>query len=229
MNFTKVLVTLVLIPTLALGTIGCETAKKHKTATGATVGALAGAAAGAAIGHQSGNRTEGALIGAAAGAAMGGGIGYYLSRQEKEFDKIEDVDVDSYEAEPATATEPAQPAHLTLRLDDQVLFEKGSAALTAQGTQKIAEVAQVLREYPESEVIVKGYTSSEGDEQYNLQLSRDRAAVVADTLVANKVNPARITAIGLGESNPIASNETEAGRAMNRRVEIEVFPTEEVR
>ncbi|OPZ09010.1 MAG: putative lipoprotein YiaD precursor [candidate division BRC1 bacterium ADurb.BinA292] len=100
--------------------------------------------------------------------------------------------------------------------------------MTPRGKQKVAEVAAVLLEYPDSDVLVKGYASSEGAEAYNLELSERRAKAVQNELIANRVSASRIQAIGFGEADPIASNETEAGRALNRRVEIDVYPRGEV-
>lgn len=223
-----------ILPALALGPVGCETMKEHKIASGAVIGGATGALAGGVIGHQTGNKTAGALIGAATGAAIGGGIGWYLDRQEEKFRKIEDVEVIRTESAPPVSTETLQTEarpveHLTLRMNNEVLFAQGAASLTAEGTQKVAQIAQVLRDYPDALVIVRGYASSEGRDDYNLGLSQARADMVKNTLIANKVSPARITSIGMGESNPIASNDTETGRIQNRRVEIEVFPPEDVK
>lgn len=211
---------LMLSALLALGGLsGCETMRNNKTATGAVIGTAAGAGIGALAGG-SDNRTEGALIGAAAGAAVGGGIGYYLARQAKKYDEIPAVEV----TEVPEDTSGQQSEHLVLRLSDTVLFDKGSATLSAAGMQKVAEIAQVMNEYPETEVYVKAYASSDGSEQYNQELTDRRAETVRRALVANRVSQGRIVAVGMGESNPIASNATEAGRAQNRRVEIELYP-----
>ena len=236
----KMLLRWLFLPLLLGGLIGCQTMSENKIASGAAIGGVTGALAGGVIGHQSGHATEGALIGAAAGAAVGSGVGWVLDRQAKKFDEIEDVEVETYEessgdtgtysqgGETGGAVEP-EPAHLTLRMDSEVLFEKGSSQIKPEGSQKLAEIAQVLRDYPDSKIMVKGYTSSEGGDAFNQDLSQRRADVVRNHLIANKVAPGRITAIGMGSSNPIASNDTEIGRMQNRRVEIDVFPSEEVR
>jgi outer membrane protein OmpA-like peptidoglycan-associated protein len=213
----------VLICILVFAMTGCETMSQHKIATGATIGAVTGAVAGGVIGDKHGNAVEGALIGAAAGAAVGGGIGYYLDRQAKKYETIEQVDV-----QPVEATQNVEE-HLTLRVSNEVLFQQGSAYLSSEGSMKIAEMASVMREYPDTRVIVKGYASEEGDEAYNMALSEQRAQIIRNTLIANRVAPDRITALGMGESNPIADNSTEVGRAQNRRVEIDVFPNEDVK
>src|SRR5690606_25552658 len=106
-----------------------------------------------------------------------------------------------------------------------VLFEKGQASLLPGAQPKLQEIARILNEYPNSVVMIRGYTSSEGGDGINIPLSQNRADMVLKTLIGYGVSPQRLTSIGLGSSNPIASNDTEAGRAMNRRVEIEVLPT----
>jgi len=227
----------VAVPSLLLAPMGCATMKEHKIASGAVIGAATGAAAGALVGGK-GDRGKGAAIGAAVGAAAGGGVGWYLDRRAKRFKQIEDVEVETVEPvkteEPGTKEEPGQSAeeakpHIKLRLSDEVLFDKGSSALKPEGVQKVGEIAAALREDPEGHAIVKGYTSSEGPDEANLLLSQRRAEVIRSQLIVNRVAAARITAVGMGESNPIADNATEAGRAKNRRVEIEVFPSEEIR
>lgn len=230
MKIKGMLIGLMLLPGLLLGPTGCETMREHKVASGAAIGTAAGALAGGIIGHQSGHKTAGALIGAATGAALGGGIGYYLDRQAKKFEQIPQVEVEKVPAGPAPEVggQP-EPEHLTLRLSNDILFSRGSATLTPAGERKIAEIADILREYPDSEVQIKGYASAEGPEDLNLRLSRARADVVRDALVANRVDSRRLQSMGFGESYPLASNETETGRSQNRRVEIDVFPPEDVR
>lgn len=239
---------LVALAALTGGITGCQTASEHRTETGAIVGGVLGATAGALIDDD--NRWRGGAIGAAAGAAVGGGIGYVLDKQKESFDRIEDLEAEKRsvpvyyeaaeppsEAVPVGAAPPVAPPvpsaetteALTLTMSSELLFERGSSAISQQGAMKIGEIANVLRQYPDSFVIVKGYTSSEGEDSYNLQLSQRRAEMVKNQLVANRIDASRITALGMGESMPVASNETEAGRIQNRRVEIDVIPRGDVR
>lgn len=225
MKHLSLLLVLALLPMLASLT-GCETMSENPRATtGAAVGVGAGALIGGIIGHQSGNTATGAVIGGLAGGALGGGIGYYLDRQQKRFQQIQDVQVEKVTqttVEPATREEV--PPHLTLRLSNEVLFETGSSALSPAGNQKMREVANVLRDYPDSHVIVTGYASAEGSDASNMDLSERRAKVVKIALIQNGVNEGNVRAYGMGTSNPIGDNSTQSGRAQNRRVDIEVIP-----
>lgn len=220
---------------ILVATTGCESTGGTRTKTGAAIGAVTGAVAGAALGAHKGDTNEmiaGAAIGALAGGAVGGGIGYYLDKQAEKYDQIQGVEVAQVPATTETNGgyyEEPEPEHLQLSINNEMLFAQGSSALTVQGSAKVAEIAAIMREYPDTTVIVKGYASSEGDDAYNMALSKRRAEVVANTLVANRVSAYRIQAVGMGESNPVASNATETGRMQNRRVEIEVFPSGEVR
>ncbi|MCE5227983.1 OmpA family protein [bacterium] len=226
------LVVFAMISALIAGPVGCESMKGHeRTAVGAGVGAATGALAGGIIGHQSGHKGAGAAIGAATGALIGGGIGYALDRRAAaRLEQIPDVNVQVNETAPSPEEgQPPVPKRMTLRISNDVLFERGSSALSPAGEAKIGEVANVIKDYPDTSVAVRGYASSDGSDEANMALSQRRADVVAATLEKYRVSRQRIVSVsGLGESSPIASNETESGRAQNRRVEIEVFPTAEM-
>ena len=105
-----------------------------------------------------------------------------------------------------------------------MLFDKGSSALTARGVTRVREIAQVLRDYPDSDVYIRGYSSSEGDDKVNYELSQRRAEVVRNASIAAGIDPVRLFAQGMGSSNPLADNNTESGRIQNRRVELIVVP-----
>lgn len=239
MRVKVILIALAALPALLLGPTGCETMNEHKVATGSVIGGLAGAGLGAIIGNQSHNPATGAVIGGLAGAALGGGIGYLLDQQEKKFRAVQGVEVEKMPAGPVAVAPPVspdapppvqdRPEHLVLKMNAELLFERGSSNISQMGAQKLGEIAATLREYPDSDVIVKGFTSIEGGDALNAQLSQRRSEMVKAQLVANRIAPERITALGMGSSNPIASNDTETGRMQNRRVEIDVFPRGEVR
>ena len=219
---------------LAMSLMACQTVSEHRTATGAVAGTALGAGAGALIDKD--NPYRGALIGAAAGALVGTGIGHVLQKQKQAFDRIEGLetrqqtvilqqppqfDDDGVTRQPRES-KPVES--LMLRVPNEILFEKGSSALSAQGAQKLREMAKVLQDYPDSDVYIRGYTSSEGEDRTNFELSQRRAEVVKGELAAAGVSPARLYAQGMGSSNPIAGNDTENGRIMNRRVELHVIP-----
>jgi outer membrane protein OmpA-like peptidoglycan-associated protein len=227
----------------AVGFTGCRTMNEHRTATGAVAGTVVGGTAGALIDRN--NPWRGALIGMAAGAAVGGGIGYVLQQQKEAFDRIADLEarpervvVQQYPQ--AQYDDPGHPNYgqpdysqpprevqtdaLRVTISSEVLFTVGSSALSPHGVNKVREIAAVLNEYPDSDVYIRGYTSSEGDDRANFELSQRRAQVVKNELIASGVNPSRLWAEGLGSSNPVASNATEAGRMQNRRVELFVIP-----
>ena len=191
-----------------------------KTQQGAYIGTGVGAAAGAGLGQAIGHDTKSTLIGAAIGAAVGGvtggAIGNYMDKQEAMMrQQLASVEGASIQRESNL---------LAVTFKSDVLFDVNSASLKAGAYDEISRVAQVLNSYPQTNINIAGYTDSTGSEAYNQQLSERRAMVVKNALTGQGVNPARMTAIGFGESQPIADNSTEAGRQLNRRVEIRITP-----
>jgi outer membrane protein OmpA-like peptidoglycan-associated protein len=202
----------------AVAALGCQTntgtVLDNKTAQGAIIGTLAGAAAGAALDKKSG---RGALIGAAVGGVAGGFIGNYMQKQAQEIDAIPDAEVERREE------------GLVVLFPGDLLFDTGSSALSAGAYQRMRSLADTLKRYPDTNIVVKGHTDSTGDESYNLRLSEERADNVRRYLVAEGVGAHRATAIGYGEAFPMTSNSTPAGRQQNRRVEIEIRANDELR
>ena len=195
-------------------------APQTKTQKGGTYGAVGGAAAGAIIGQAIGGNTESTLWGAAIGAAVGGlggaGIGKMMDDQEKEMRE-------------ALATSEAAAIRregnlLALTFKGDVTFDTNSTVVKPGLYSEIDRVAGVLIRYPETLIRVEGHTDSVGTEEYNLDLSFRRAYSVRDLLVQKGVNIYRIQSVGFGETMPVATNTTEAGRQLNRRVEIKIAP-----
>lgn len=193
--------------TLTAFTVGCTTPGK-KTATGAAVGAAAGAAVGAAVGSSKGNAGKGALYGAAAGALLGGTIGNILDKQAKELAKVAET----------RRTEEG----ILVNLSSDILFDIGKASLKPEAQARLNQIGDIIAKYPEDRITVIGHTDSMGSAQYNQLLSEQRAQAVKVQLMSRGVPASSIQTLGMGESQPIASNATEAGRAQNRRVELKI-------
>lgn len=191
-----------------------------KTQQGAAYGAAGGAAAGAIIGQVIGRDTQSTLWGAAIGAAVGGlggaGVGRMMDNQEKEMR-------DALAASEAAAVR-REGNMLALTFKGDVTFDTNSTVVKPGLYGEIDRVAGVLIRYPETLIRVEGHTDSVGTEKYNMDLSFRRANAVRDLLGQRGVDIRRIETVGFGKTMPVATNETEAGRQRNRRVEIKVVP-----
>lgn len=203
----------------ALLTAGCatnpQTGQREMTKTGQ--GAAIGAAAGAVLGGVSGgDRGERAAIGAAAGAAIGAGIGKYMQNQEEKLRQ---------QTAGSGVEVSRQGNDVILNMPSHVTFATDSAQISAAFQDTLDQVAATLVEYQDTRVQVAGHTDSTGSASYNRQLSERRAQAVADYLIRRGVAPARLTTLGYGETQPVASNDTPDGRRQNRRVEIVLTPT----
>ena len=183
-----------------------------KAVWGTAIGAATGAAAGALV---SGNRGKGALVGGLAGAAIGGGTGYYLDVQEAELRQ-----------ELASTGVGIERTDDSIRLimPGNITFQTDSSDINANFYATLNSVAKVLNKYNKSTVMITGYTDSTGSNDYNVALSKKRANAVAAYLQGQGVAASRVEVIGMGPLSPIASNDTTAGRAQNRRVEIRIIP-----
>lgn len=184
------------------------------------VGAVLGAGAGYLLGDVVGGRHDRAerIVGAGIGALAGGAIGNYMDRQEAELRR---------ETAGTGIDVIRQGDELLLRMPAGVTFDFNSYAIRSEFQGPLNEVAQTLGAYPQTYVDVLGHTDSVGSDAYNQTLSEQRAQAVAQYLTARGINPARLATRGYGETMPIATNETEAGRAQNRRVEIKIVPVQQ--
>jgi len=194
-----------------------------RTEKGAMIGTGAGAATGAVLGQAIGRDTGSTLIGAALGAAVGGVaggmIGNYMDKQEQAM-RQELANIES-------ASIRREQDVLAVTFKSDILFGVDSAALKPGAYDEISRVARVLNQYPQTNITIGGYTDSMGSETHNKQLSERRAANVRNALVGEGVNPARMTAVGYGETRPVADNATAEGRQMNRRVTILIVPQQQ--
>ena len=212
-----------LAATLAVFTAGCATYTgqtddpndPNRTKRGALIGAAIGAAAGLLSGDDAVERRQRAMVGAGIGALAGGGIGAYQDRQEAELrretagtgiDVSRDGDV------------------IKLNLPDGVTFDFAKYDLKPQFYPALNTIASTLKEYNQTIVEVSGHTDSVGSDAANQTLSERRANSVANYLIGQGVQPARFEVVGMGERYPVASNDTDSGRALNRRVEIRLLP-----
>jgi outer membrane protein OmpA-like peptidoglycan-associated protein len=197
--------------------IGCTTRAGKGAAVGGVSGAVLGAGAGAAAGGSKG-AVIGAGVGAAAGAGAGALIGRYMDRQAAAVRK----DVGS-------ADVVREGDKLVVRFNSQILFDTESAVLRSSAKHDLAEFARVLKQYPDTNVLVEGHTDSTGPRGYNEQLSWKRAESVINFLEREGVAHDRLAGQGLGERAPVASNTTAYGRAENRRVEVEIAANDQLR
>ncbi len=197
------------------GTLSVQNDPNQNAKQGALLGGLIGAGVGA-IANDS-DPLLGALAGGAIGAAGGGVIGNQLDRQAAELrqqlanDGITIVNAGD---------------RLIVTVPNDITFDTDSSTVRPALRADLVKVGQNLVNYPNSNVQIIGHTDSDGEASYNLGLSERRANAVADILQANGVSYARITTVGQGENNPIASNLTPEGKAQNRRVEIVVVPSD---
>jgi len=202
---------------------GCAAIQDNpRTVRGAGIGAAAGAGTGAAIGAIVGGKKgagQGAAIGAVVGLLGGGIIGKYLDGQAREMEAV-------ISTQDELRREQEQ---LTVVMASDVLFDVDSATLAPGARPKVRQLGDVMQRYPRTIVEVAGHTDSSGSDAHNLDLSRRRAESIADELVAAGVAPGRISVRGLGESMPLVSNASAAGRQENRRVEIVINPDQGLR
>ncbi|MCG6966671.1 MAG: OmpA family protein [Chromatiaceae bacterium] len=202
---------------IMLGLSGCATESDPNQR--AKVGAAVGAVAGAVIGHQV-SHGSGAWVGAAVGALAGGATGHYMDNQQQEFERSLQQERDANQME----IERLRDDTLKLTVDSEVSFDFGKAEIKPAFRSSLDKLAQVLLKYDRTIVHVIGHTDSVGSDAFNQDLSLKRADAVADYLASYGVPRQRLRTEGRGKSEPRATNATEAGRQLNRRVEVFVKP-----
>lgn len=185
---------------------GPYTTSRNNTAAGAGIGAAAGALFSILDGKKEADEI---LARAAIGAAVGAGVGAYMDAQEEKIARI-----------PGTTVERLDEQTLLVKFDSDVLFAVDSASLNGSSRSALNSMAGVLQDFPKTAVIVQGHTDSTGTESHNQQLSERRASSVLNYLASQGVDTARMASMGYGETMPVADNTTEAGRRLNRRVDV---------
>ena len=201
---------------LLTGAVGCTSLSR--TEKGAGIGAGAGAVIGGVIGRTQGNTAKGAIIGAAVGGAAGAIIGRQMDRQARELDD-----------ELANADVERVGEGIQVTFNNAILFDFGKADLRSQSRADLSDLAQSLNKYPNTEVVIYGHTDNVGSDGFNQTLSENRAAAAGSYLAGQGVSRGRITTVGKGEREPVATNDTDGGRQENRRVEIAIVASDEFR
>lgn len=200
----------------------CKAVKNtNKTQRGAAIGAVGGALIGGILGNnigKGGNGALGAVIGGVVGGVAGGAIGNKMDKQARQIE----------EALPGAEVERVgEGIHLVLG-ENSVNFEFSKATLTAKAKQNLDKLVPVFNDYPDTDIKIYGYTDSKGADEFNLNLSNQRAAAVKSYLVGKGLVSGRFVTVGMGEADPIADNETDAGRSKNRRVEFAIVANEKM-
>ncbi len=207
---------------------GCASTGTSNT----TDGVIGGAAVGALAGQLIGGNTQSTLIGAAVGATAGGLIGYSLDQQANDIARSLGTGVNN---DPLAYLDPNQDLivsnngrYVKIMFRDRMMFPTASSRLTSSASYKVGKVGRILREYPQTIVQVAGFTDNRGGYNYNYTLSRKRAKTVGDRLYREGINnPSYVT--GCSYDNALVPNNTERNMALNRRVEIYLYPNNDVR
>jgi outer membrane protein OmpA-like peptidoglycan-associated protein len=186
---------------------GCSS--MNKTQKGAVAGTAAGGAMGAVIGRASGNTALGAIIGAAVGGTAGAVIGNKMDKQAEEIKNTV----------PGATVERIGEG-IVVEFSSNVLFGFDKSALSYEAKSNLDKLVKILNTYADTDIEVQGHTDSKGTLSYNQRLSEQRAKAVTDYLIARNISHNRLLIKGFGETLPKYENDTEAGRAQNRRVEF---------
>ena len=211
----KVVVMLLSSALLFTMVMGCAWSNKAK---GGAIGAGAGGVAGAVIGKQLGNTALGAIIGAAVGGTAGVVIGNEMDKRAEEMKQ---------DMQGAKIERVGEGIKITFA--SGLLFDVNKSDLRPQAKTNLESLAKILNKYDDTNILVEGDTDNSGTEEYNQQLSERRAQSVANYLMGLGVTGARISTVGLGELNPIASNDSVEGRQQNRRVEVAIFANDKLK
>lgn len=202
------------ILSLSLLLSGCS--EWSKTAKGGVIGSVGGAAAGAVIGKTLGNTAAGALAGAAVGGTVGAIIGRQMDKKAAELEeKLEGAEIQRVEE------------GIAVSFDSGLLFDFDSAELREEAKENLEQLAEIMGEDDNTELLIVGHTDSVGEAQYNQNLSERRADSAADFIISQGIGAIRVDTEGRGETEPIGDNDTEAGRQENRRVEVAIYASEE--
>jgi outer membrane protein OmpA-like peptidoglycan-associated protein len=201
---------------LLLATVSC--ASMNKAQTGAVIGGASGAVVGGVIGKLAGNTIVGAIIGAAVGGAAGAIIGSYMDKQAAELQR---------DLEGAKIERIGEGIKITF--NSGLLFDVDKSDLRETSKQNLTDLARILQKYEDTNILVEGHTDSTGTEEHNQTLSKNRAESVSGYLAGLEVRSSRFTVVGYGENQPVTTNDTDAGRQLNRRVDIAIMANEKLK
>jgi outer membrane protein OmpA-like peptidoglycan-associated protein len=202
---------IVVLASAALGALALNCAL-NKAEQGAIVGAGAGGVAGAVIGKATGSTVRGAIIGAAVGGVGGAVIGHQMDKQAQEL---------AYDLPGATVQRIGEGIAVTF--PEGLLFGFDSDQLGSSARDNLRKLAESLKQYPNTRTLIVGHTDSDGSAQYNRDLSDRRALSAANFITGEGIDRLRISTAGRGETEPIATNDSDDGRRQNRRVEIAIY------
>jgi len=222
MKMNKIVIVLIMSFTFALGGCVKDEYGNERPMTDAEKGALIGAVLGAGVGltqkKKHGNKAV--LIGAVGGAVGGGAVGYYMDSQKKDLEKALKPEMDKG----VIRIQKLDKNRLLLSMTAETAFDVNATTIKTGFHYSLNKLAKILNKYGKTELLIIGHTDSTGSAQYNQGLSIRRAQAVEQYLLARKVVTQRLSSYGKGESQPVASNATAAGRRLNRRVDILVVP-----
>ncbi len=206
---------IIVVLAIAIMFMGCSASK---TVKGGAIGAGAGAVIGGLIGKAAGNTAAGAIIGAAVGGTAGALIGNYMDRQAEEMRKdLKDAKIERV------------GEGIKITFASGILFQVDKSDLQPAARENITNLAKILNKYPDTNVLIEGHTDSTGTLAHNQKLSEERAASVAAFAEGLSVASSRVTTVGYGPTEPVASNATTEGRQLNRRVEIAIFANDKLK
>ncbi|RDY62041.1 OmpA family protein [Flagellimonas nanhaiensis] len=203
--------------------VGCDaTRNANNTQKGAVIGAAGGAVIGGVIGNNvgKGNTALGAIIGAVVGGAAGGYIG---NRMDRQAERIEE------EIPGAEVKRVGEGINVTFNEEAGVYFDTNKSDVKGTSAATLDKLAGIFKEYPKSNILVEGHTDSAGSDEYNWKLSQQRAESVTSYLIAKGISSGRFTTKWYGETQPRESNETSEGKAKNRRVELAIVASDELK
>lgn len=201
----------------ALGLGACQTLNTNKE-RGAVIGAGVGAAAGGVIGKHQGSTAKGAIIGAAVGGTIGAVIGHQMDQQAKELEQ---------NIPGAIVQRVGEGIQVTF--ESGLLFDFNSDQIKPAAAANLKNLASSLDKYPNSSLLIVGHTDAVGSDSYNQELSERRARSTALYLAGQGVNAGRLRTLGLGETEPVVPNDSDANMAKNRRVEVAIYASEAYR